>query len=422
LERFAQGAGLPPSERAFARALADGVLRRRAALDWALNRFARPSVEKLDPDVRAALRLGAYQILFASGRVPAYAAVNESVALVKKGHGGRASFVNAVLRSLERGRERLPWPAGETPEALSVRFSHPPWLIERWLARLGPAETVALLEKNNTPPALTLRVNTLKTTREKLLARLAAEGASAEPSALSPEGLRLKENAALETLGSFQDGEFFVQDEASQLVTHVLDPKPGEKILDLCAAPGGKTTHIAQRLENRGAVAALDNAAPKLKFIEENIRRLGATCVKMEILDAREAPARYTAWADRVLLDAPCSNLGVLRRRPDARWNKDYAKILKTLPALQRALLNAAAACVKPGGAVVYSTCTTEPEENEQVLRAFLAENAAFVQESVAPWVPEQLKREVSAEGALRLWPHRHDTDGFFIARLKRKK
>jgi 16S rRNA (cytosine967-C5)-methyltransferase len=217
----------------------------------------------------------------------------------------------------------------------------------------------------------------------------------------------------LHGLKSFQEGKFLVQDDSSQWVARVLDPKPGESVLDLCAGVGGKSTHIAERMDNQGRVTAVDTSADRLSLLTENSRRLGAAIIHPDLLDAREAGKKYFESADRVLVDAPCSGLGVVRRRPDLRWSKREADVRETLPRLQADLLRAAALCLKPGGVLVYSTCTLEPEEDEGVVRTFLAERADFqIEPPPAPGA--------TPEGYVQLWPHRHDTDGFFIARLRK--
>jgi 16S rRNA (cytosine967-C5)-methyltransferase len=420
-DEFAKAVGLPARDKAFCRDLANAAVRRLNTLDWALNKFADSAVDKLTPQVRNILRLGACQILYLSDRVPAYAAVNECVELAKK-HARPAvvSFVNALLRSLERERNSLPWPdaAADPVAALSLRESHPAWLVRRWLDRWGREECEALLKADNEPAPLTVRVNTLKTTRAALHRSLLEAGVEAELSPVCLDGLRLVSYPSLSELSAFGDGLFTVQDDASQVVADVLDPRPGETVVDLCAAPGGKSTHLGARMENRGAVLAFDVSLPSLRRLNQNVARLGVTVVQPFLVDAREAGKKYMGSADRVLVDAPCSALGVLRRRPDVRWNKNLRDVLTSFPAVQGELLRAGALCLKPGGVLVYSTCTTEPEENEKVVAAFLAENPRFRVDSVAPFLADGLDGAVTPEGYLRLLPHRHGTDGFFAARL----
>ncbi len=421
---FQRHPDLPEAERAFARDLINGALRRLNALDWALDLFAKPSLVKLDPDVRAVLRLGAYQILYLRERVPGYAAVHETVDLLKgKGHSGRLSFANAVLRRLEREREKLPWPSEEKDPAaaLALKHSHPEWMVRRWLARLGRIETAALLEADNATAPLCLRANTLRITRVGLSQTLAQESVKATPSAWSPDGVRVEGMSSLADSKAFREGLFLVQDEASQLASAVLAPEPGQTVLDVCAAPGGKTTHIAQLMKNKGRVIALDISPEKLKLVEENSSRLGIRIIEVQAMAARWAGKHFANLADRVLVDAPCSSLGVIRRHPEIRWNKTIEHVTKTLPPLQREALESAAKCLKAGGVLVYSTCTTEPEETEDNISAFLAGHPEFSREWPQALKDSLPKDAITPAGDLMLLPSRHGTDGFFIARLKKE-
>lgn len=420
---FQRHPDMPEAERAFARDLVNGTIRRLNTLDWALDLFAKPPLAKLDPDVRAVLRLGAYQILYLRERVPGYAAVNETVGLLKgKGHAGRLSFANAVLRTLEREREKLPWPTEEKEPAaaLALKHSHPEWMVRRWLARLGRNETAALLEANNNPAPLCLRANTLRVTRDGLTQTLGQEGVKGTPTSMSPDGVSVEGMSSLADSKAFQEGLFLVQDEASQLAAIVLAPEPGETVLDICAAPGGKTTHLAQLMKNKGRVIALDISPEKLKLVEDNSSRLGTRIIEVQAMAARWAGKHFAKLADRVLVDAPCSSLGVIRRHPEIRWNKTLEHVTKTLPALQREALESAAKCLKPGGVLVYSTCTTEPEETEDSIAAFLRIHTDFARE--LPGVFRDLfpGDAITSAGDIMLLPNRHGTDGFFIARLKK--
>ncbi|HEY8450023.1 MAG TPA: 16S rRNA (cytosine(967)-C(5))-methyltransferase RsmB, partial [Bacillota bacterium] len=339
--------------------------------------------------------------------------------------GGRAAgFVNGVLRAIARARSTLPWPdpAQDPVRYLSVRHSHPEWLVRRYLERLGRAETEQLLEANNAAPALTLRVNRLRAEPEQVARALRGAGYQVEAGRYLPEALRVRAQTAPDRLPGFDEGWFTPQDEAAMLVTHVLDPAPGGRVVDACAAPGTKTTHIAEYMGDEGTVVALDVDPERLHRVDENARRLGLRSVRSQVGDARRAAQLLgVEWADRVLVDAPCSGLGTLARRPDLRWRKRPEDI-PALAELQGQILDGCAPLVRPGGVLVYSTCTTEPEENEQVIAAFLERWPVF---RPASGVWDRIKlpagADLEAEGkGLQLWPHRHGTDGFFIAKLER--
>lgn len=412
-------------ERALATELTYGVSRRRNTLDYLVERFSRRPVAELTPWIRNLLRLGAYQIFYME-RIPPPAAVDEAVRLARRyGHAGTAALANAVLRRLAAARAQaeiaFPSPEDDPVAHLSLVHSHPEWIARRWLARYGFEDARRLMEYNNAVPHLMVRANTLKTTTEALAARLAGEGVGAAPGRYLPEALRLAGTAALESLPSFQEGLFQVQDESSMLAARVVDPHPGELVIDAAAAPGGKTAHLAERMGGRGRVIANDVNAGRLRLLEDNCRRLGIAIVEPVAGDGRDLPAHWEGRADRVLLDAPCSGLGVLNRRPDARWRKTEAQVVTELPALQGELLAAAARCVRPGGVLVYSTCTTEPEENGAVCDRFLAEHPSFTPDDLTPFLPAPLAAEPGPEGGrLQLLPFRHGVDGFFIARFRR--
>jgi 16S rRNA (cytosine967-C5)-methyltransferase len=386
----AEAEQLTGRERAFAQQLVYGTVQRRATLDYVIGQL---SSRELDPGVRDALRLGLFQLLYLDG-VADHAAVSESVELAK-GRGGD-KLVNAVLRRAQReGRALLDALSDETPEGAAVKHSHPEWLARMWWDELGAGETRALLARDNEPPESAVRVNTLRA------------GASVDlpvpshPAADLPEGLVLDAPFDVHASEPFARGELMPQSRASMTVSRVLDPRPGERVLDLCAAPGAKTTHIAALMEGRGEVVAVEAHAGRAEALEENCRRMGAENVRVLAQDARERVGAAGEF-DRVLLDPPCSDLGTLQARPDVRWRKDPALIAR-VAAEQAELLDAAAEQVRPGGVLVYSTCTISASENEEQMRAFLESHPGF-------------RRERSVQ----LLPHRDGTDGFFIARLER--
>jgi len=414
---------LDSRDRALALELVYGVLRHRSTLDWRLDHVATKSMAKLPVRVRMALRLGAYQLLHLD-RIPPSAAVNESVALMKTG-GASAhwpGFVNAVLRAMTRA-PAPPWPdpAADPVRALSVRHACPAWLAERWIARFGVRDAEALCLATTVIPPLTIRVNTMKTTREAVEARLAELGVAARPTRISPVGLVLDKCGSVAELPLFHDGAFYVEDEAAQLVAPLLDPRPGERVLDACAAPGGKSTHLAALMQNHGELVAVDTSAARLRLLEDNCRRLDIAIVQSVRADAaaglpkelRERPF------DRILVDAPCSGLGVLRRHPEGKWRK-AADALAAHQAIQRQVLQGACSLLRPGGVLVYSTCSSEPEENEQVIDQFCSAHKEFRRESVAPWLPPSGSSLTTGRGELSTMQNHDSMDMFFAARLRK--
>ncbi|HML34411.1 MULTISPECIES: 16S rRNA (cytosine(967)-C(5))-methyltransferase RsmB [Sporomusa] len=416
--RTAQGQ-LSDQDRRFITELVYGTVKAGATLDWLLGLYLNRSLTKVAPVIRNILRLGIYQLFFLE-KVPASAACNQSVELAKKyGHAGTVKFVNGVLRNAARSPEKVVYPDRDSQPVkyLALKYFHPEWLVERWVERLGVTACEALCQTNNTIPPLSLRTNTIKINRDRLLQRLAGEGVACQASAWTPEGIVCQEHPGLGTLTSLQEGLFQVQDESSMLVAHILDPKPGEFIIDACGAPGGKTTHIAALMNNAGKILSTDIYEHKLALIRENAARLALTNIETRALDAVNLGSMFPLKADRVLVDAPCSGLGVLRRKPDSRWRKS-PEILRDLPKLQAAILASAAQCVKPGGVLVYSTCTTEPEENQDIVCDFLRAHPDFSLEPTGQYLPA-LKRP---DKLLQLWPHTDSIDGFFIARIARQQ
>ncbi|ABO50234.1 sun protein [Desulforamulus reducens MI-1] len=410
-------------DRAFATEIVYGVLRNLNTIDWVLAHFLKQPLASQTVWIRNILRMGTYQIMFMP-RVPDSAACNESVNLAKKyGHQGAPKFVNGVLRNVARQQHSLEFPdSKEAPvDHIALKYSHPTWLVERWLMQYGFEQTIALCQANNRPAPNTVRTNTLKISREDLMARLKAEGVEARETKFVPEGLNLSGFLSYRTLKSFQGGFFQVQDESSMLVAHVLNPSSGAKVLDVASAPGGKTTHLAQLMGDSGQIIAFDIYSHKLDLIMDNCRRLGIQSIQAEVADARDLHKKYQGWADYVLVDAPCSGLGVLRRRPDSRWRKDPSQ-LPGIVRLQKEILQSAAQCLRPGGVLVYSTCTITKEENIGVVEEFLKNHPEFIMGDLRQLLPPGLDEEKSAEkGYIQLLPHVHGMDGFFIARLRKK-
>ncbi len=355
-------------DSAFILELVYGTLRNRAWLDWVLNLFSAQPVAKTDVRTRNILRLGAYQLLLLD-RVPPSAAINTSTELAKA-FGKKQGYVNGLLRNLDRKRSSISEPRFSEPaKRLAVLYSHPEWLVRRWLTRFGREQAETLLRENNRPAPLVVRTNTLKATRDELKASLVSQGAQAVETNYSDIGLEILSSPGIRTLDAYQQGFFMVQDEAAQLVGLMLAPAPGETVLDACAAPGGKATHLAELMQNRGTIVALEIDRTRMNRIVENSLRLGSTIIAPRLGDA----ALYQQGGfDKILIDAPCSGLGVLRRHPDGRWSKSE-QMIRERQRLQSRILENCAKLLKPGGALVYATCSTEPEENEDVVQAFLS-------------------------------------------------
>ncbi len=411
-----------PRERGLATELCYGVVRWQRALDAELARFVRRPQASLDASVRVALRLGLYQLRHLRS-VPSFAAVDTAVTLVGgPGHRpGATGFVNAVLRAIANAPVAEPQDVRlEDADALGEANSHPAWLVRRYLQRLGPAETVALLEANNRPSEVVLRANRIRQDGADLLHALQVEGVDARSGRWLPEAVILRRASNPGRLAALRQGQATVQGEASMLAVVVLDPQPGDVCLDIAAGPGGKTTQMAECMGDRGRVIANDIGPGPLTLARQACERLGLRSVEFRLGDARDLPDQWAGQCDRVLADVPCSGLGVLAGRPDLRWRK-RAEDIPALARLQSELLDAAARCVRPGGTLVYSTCTTEPEENEQVVASFLDRHPDFTSFDLREVLPEALREEPSvALGRLSLWPHRHGTEGFFIAGLRR--
>ena len=371
---------LTPLDRAFLTELTYGVLRWRGRLDWSIRQFSKIPFEEIEPDIVNVLRLGLYQILYLT-RTPTSAAVNESVELAKKFRGkGGAGFVNAILRSILREEKKVSYPDFNQDPALhiSVVHSHPLWLVKRWMNEMGVEETLKVCAANNLISPLTLRTNTLKTSRENLIRELREQGLSPLPTLFSEDGIRLENPPPTSELPFLKEGLYVIQDEASQLVTWILDPRPGEKILDACAAPGTKTTHIAQRMENEGEIVANDLANEKLSRIDDTCQRLGVRIVKPRRGDATQAfPFPGGTEFDRVLADVPCSGFGTIRKNPDLKWKRGE-KDIRRLSELQSSILENVSRYVKKEGVLVYSTCTVFREENEAVVEKFLERHPEF--------------------------------------------
>ncbi len=409
-------------DRSFVTELVYGTVKWKLTLDRVIAAYSNIKMEKLSPWILNILRMGAYQILYMT-RVPNSAACNESVNLAGRyGHKASSGFVNAVLRNIARNGAGVAVPSKEQDITghLSVRYSYPKWLVDKYIGLFGADFAEGLLDAGNGTPELTLRANTLRVTPEELVEALKTEGVEATAGKYVREAVVLKSTTAIAKLKAFEDGLFQVQDESSMLTAAVLAPKAGETVLDACSAPGGKATHMAQLMQDSGTIIARDIHEHKLKLIDSAAARLGIHIVKSELHDAALPDSSHEKAFDRILLDAPCTGLGIVRRKPDIKWARQ-TKDIESIMTLQKTLIQSVSGALKPGGVLVYSTCTVLPEENEDIIRSFLDNNDDFNTDDIAQYLPPVLA-EYASGCTLQLYPNRDGIDGFFIARLRRKQ
>jgi 16S rRNA (cytosine967-C5)-methyltransferase len=415
-----QASALPPRDRAFAARLVYGTLAWQGRLDWHVTTLARRPAAGLDPALRIVLRLGLYQLLLLD-RVPVHAAVSTSVDLAKAAAPAGARLVNAVLRRAARERHALPLPDAEAePIAhLAVALSHPEWLVRRWAADRGSAELRALLAADNEAAPTVLRARHGR--RDALLEALARAGVTASPGRFAPDAVTV-DTAAPHALAPYASGGCSVQSEASQLVACLVAPEPGMRVLDACAAPGGKATYLAELMHDRGLVVALDRRPRRARSVAAAARRLGIRGVAAVVADARRAGAVLAgARFDRILVDAPCTGLGTLRAHPELRWTRGPDDP-RRLAVLQREILEATLPLLQAGGALVYATCTMTREENDDLVERLLADHAEMALEHAAASLPPEAAMLVDEGGALRTSPHRHGLDGFYAVRLVQRR
>lgn len=419
LDRALKTSTLEDRDRALLTEVTYGTLRWRGQIDAQLSHYLRQPLTKSDPLIRNLLRVSAYQLLFLD-KIPDYAAVNEAVELAKIHSGAKtAGFVNGVLRNFLRDKHRGPGQKDESAAGLAIAYSHPEWLVKRWLEEFGVEPAKALMRANNEKAPLVLRVNLLKCTRDELLDRLLKAGIAAKATRWSPQGVSLASGSAVEKLPGFSEGFFQVQGEASQLVTYLLSPRPGERILDACAAPGGKSTHIAEVMHDHGEVIAIDISARGIEKIRENVARLTLGSIRVMRADAsHEFTESLHASYDRILVDAPCSGLGTLRGHPETKWHRNESDI-RRLASLQSKILDQVASHLKPGGVLVYATCTLTCDENEHVVEAFLTRQRSFELQDAARYLPQEAQQMVREKYFLAV-THRDNTDGFFAARMRK--
>jgi len=424
-EVLSQQAFFSKKDRSLLQALVYGVLRWRGRLDWIIDYFSKTRMDKIDPKVLNVLRLGLFQITYLD-RIPVSAAVNTSVEMVKSFAAPYVvRFANGLLRNAARNHNQVPFPDenSDPVSALAVKKSFPNWLIERWLERSGLKDTGLLCDAINTIPPLTVRCNTLKIRREILSKFLEKDAEKVELTDYAPDGVFFfNPKKSIPEIKAFEDGLFQVQDEAAQLITFLLDPRPDETVLDACAGLGGKTGHISQMMKNRGKLVALDNNEKRLMRLKAEMHRLGVSMVTPITHDLNDlAGYKHIGKFDRILLDAPCSGLGVLRRNPDAKWRISEQDLMRNSNR-QSIFLDQLAAHVKPSGILVYCVCSTEPEENEFVIKGFLNKHRDFAIEKNPGGLPLKARSLLTGNGYFRTFPHLHDMDGFFAVRMKRAK
>lgn len=413
-----QNGAMSRQDRAFVTEIVNGTLRNLLYIDHVLDTVSKTKTEKMKPWLLAVLRTAVYQMYFME--VPDAAACNEAVKLAGvRGYASLKGFVNGVLRAAAKEKNNIPLPEKGTADYLSVAYSHPLWLVRMWIAYYGYEETEQICSYDNQSPDVTIRVNTLKTKKEKLRQQLEDAGVHVQEGHLCENALHLTKTADLSRLEAFQKGLFHVQDESSQLAVKILDPQKGESILDLCAAPGGKSFTAAEIMENEGRLLSGDIYEHKIALLEEGAERLGIRIMECRVRDAAE-PEETPELFDRVLVDAPCSGLGLMRKKPDIRLKKDGNEI-DSLIGIQRKILDTAAGYVKKGGVLVYSTCTLSRKENEKNLEWFLKNHPEFAAEDITEYLPANWEEKTAKQGYLTLLPHKTGTDGFFISRLKRK-
>jgi 16S rRNA (cytosine967-C5)-methyltransferase len=428
LDRVLQKINLPDIEsplealrdRRLVTELVYGCVRRQRTLDTLIDQLAKKKSHQQPKDLRTILNLGLYQLRYQE-RIPVSAAVNTTVQLAKdNGFSGLTGFVNGLLRQYIRLVEASPDPLElpENPvERLGILHSFPNWIIQVWLEQLGLAETEQLCEWMNQTPTIDLRINPLCTSIDKVEAALQSANVLVKRLPHLPQALRLiSSTGPIQNLPGFSEGWWIVQDSSAQLVSHLLDPQPGEVVIDACAAPGGKTTHIAELMGDKGEIWACDRTSSRLRKLKENARRLNLQSIKIFTGDSREL-SQFNNAADRVLLDAPCSGLGTLHRHADARWRQTLETV-QELSSLQTELLSHTSTFVKSGGVLVYATCTLHPAENEAVIKKFLAEYPNWKIEP--PNVDSSFSTYCTPQGWLKVWPHQQNMDGFFMVRLRK--
>jgi 16S rRNA (cytosine967-C5)-methyltransferase len=410
-----------PKDENLVREIVYGVIENLTYIDYIISKLSTKKIEKIHPKILDILRIGVYQIAF-TDKIPDRAAVNESVNLAKKYvHGGAAGFVNGILRNFSRRKaEMMKIESGDKLEFLSIKYSHPKWMVKRWIKAYGEDFTERLLNANNSKPKLNLRVNTLKTDKDTLKQALTNYGYEVHDTKYAKDGIVVENPVRITDIDEFIQGHFTIQDESSMLVAQIANPKEDSVILDLCSAPGGKATHLAQIMNNKGRIICWDIYEHKLELVRENASRLGINIIETKLQDAQVLDESMIGIADICIVDAPCSGLGIIRRRPEIKWNRKEEDI-EDLVKIQKNILNNASKYVKPGGLIIYSTCTIEENENMNTIEEFLNKNKDFTLSPFDQLISFDENMSSSKEGYIQMFPNIHGTDGFFISRIKKK-
>ena len=419
LNQYLRGSRLSDLDRRLATELVYGTVKASGTLDWYLAQCVSRPLDKVAGDILAILRISTYQLLYMT-RIPASAAVNEAVKLARSvSHEGSAKFVNGVLRTIVREKDHLPMPKeNNTTQYLSVKYSMPEFLVEEFVSQYGKETAETMMADFLKEKQVTIRINRWNNTIEETKKSLESQGAELEKAPYLGEAFYLKNFEMIASLNAFQEGRFQIQDVSSMMAAHLADPAPGDQVLDLCAAPGGKSLHAADKMRNQGCVEARDLTEYKVDLIRENVQRAGVSCVVPKVKDAEQLDAEWIGKADVVIADLPCTGYGVIGRKPDIKYYASKEKE-EELVRIQRAILANAASYVKPGGTLLYSTCTVNRKENGENAAWFL-EQFPFEAVSLDELLPDELKSGETAKGQLQLIPGVHKTDGFFLAKFRK--
>ena len=413
---------LDDKEESLLREIVYGVLENQLFLDYIISKASKIRLKKIHSSILIILRIGVYQLIFMD-KIPESAAVNESVKLSKSyGHKGSIGFVNGVLRGISRNKDEfIKIDVENKSEYISIKYSHPKWMVERWIKQYGEEFTEELCKKNNEKPELNIRVNTLKIKKDELKRRLIEKGLVIKDSKYAIDSLIVENPIRITELEEFNLGFFIIQDESSTMVGQIIDPEPSSVVIDICSAPGGKATHIAQMMNNKGKILSRDIYEHKIKLINENAKRLGINIIQTAISDATIRDENLIDIADYILVDAPCSGFGLIRRKPEIKWNRKE-KDIEELVNIQSSILNNVKDYLKINGILVYSTCTIEKDENYNLIEEFLNQNKNFKLISIEDKILNKENLETLNQGYIQLFPNIHNTDGFFIAKMIKER